>query len=122
MLSDLGTILHWWIFYLGLGLIFLPITKKIFANFFDQGYLFSKVITLLFSSYFVWLLASLKILPFYKETIWLVLLLGLIVNLMTLRKKNPQDKTRSQHLLLICVFEELIFLTTLVLWSFIRGF
>ncbi len=107
---------------MGLGLIFLPITKKIFANFFDQGYLFSKVITLLFSSYFVWLLASLKILPFYKETIWLVLLLGLIVNLMTLRKKNPQDKTRSQHLLLICVFEELIFLTTLVLWSFIRGF
>jgi len=128
MFSDLVNVFQWWIYLLGIGFIFLPITRKIFGSFFDQGYLFSKVLGILFSSYLVWLLASLKILPFYKETIWLVLILGIVVNLFIFSKKSlpPAPTTRSTThnppSLQAFVLEELIFLTTLIFWSYIRGF
>ena len=121
MFQDLGTILYWWLFTLGIGLIFLPLTRKIFVNFFDQGYLFSKVIGIMFSSYFVWLLASLKILPFYRETIWLVLITGLIVNLI-IHSRKKMGSPGSNQFKIIYLLEELMFLITLVFWSFIRGF
>jgi YYY domain-containing protein len=125
MLTDLGIILTWWIYLLGLGLIFFPLTRRIFHHFFDQGYLFAKVIGILISSYLVWILASLRILPFYRETIWLILILGVVLNLRLLTKDKSEKKslTKPAHnppnLLLA---EELIFLITLIFWSFIRGF
>lgn len=132
MLFDLANIFLWWLTVFVLGIVFFPLTKKFFGNFFDQGYLFSKVLGILFSSYLVWLLASLRILPFQKETIWLVLTIGLIVNLTLLHKKlrsfvfhsksnSPDDKYFSRTLL-IFFFEELMFLGALAFWSFIRGF
>ena len=127
MIKDLILIFDWWLMLLGLGLIFLPLTRKVFASFFDQGYLFSKVLALLFSSYLVWLLSSLKILPFYQETIWLVIILGIVANLWFSKKFSPQIPASSptSHfppLLQIFVSEELLFLFALLFWSFIRGF
>lgn len=127
MFKDLGTILYWWFFYLGIGLIFFPITKRIFSRFFDQGYLFSKVIGIGISSYLVWLLASLKILPFNRETILLVLIVGIIVNLIVSRRSpsptsHPRPTSHFSPSLSIIICEELMFLITLTVWSFIRGF
>lgn len=130
MFSDFGYIFVWWLALFGIGLVFLPLTKKLFANFFDEGYLFSKVLGILFSSYLVWLLASLKILPFHKDTIWLVITIGLLVNLVLFFRKSktstliphPQPTSHFSPTLLIFILEELIFLLTLVFWSFIRGF
>lgn len=123
MFTDLLTVLHWWFYLLGLGLIFLPLTKRVFANFFDQGYLFSKVLAILFLTYLVWLLASLKILPFYQETIWLVLILGVAFNLW-LSKKFPltTPTSTSSPSLETFVLEEFLFLATLLFWSYVRGF
>jgi len=123
MVSDLTTVFVWWAFIFGIGLIFLPLTKKIFGNFFDQGYLFSKVIGILFSSYLVWLLASLKIIPFCQEAIWLVLVLGLVVNLIFSRRPHTSPISPKSHThLKIFILEELLFFLTLVFWSYIRGF
>jgi len=33
MFPDLGFVFTWWLFIFGIGLIFLPLTKKIFADF-----------------------------------------------------------------------------------------
>ncbi len=118
MVQDLTIILKWWLFIAGIGLIFLPLTKKVFANFFDQGYLFAKVLGILFSSYFVWLFASLKILPFNQLTILLVLILGVAVNFLIFRK----NRSISRPLLIIFLLEEIMFLVTLIGWSLIRGF
>lgn len=119
MTQDLGTIVTWWIYIFGIGLIFLPLTKKIFNNFFDKGYLFSKTIGILFSSYLVWLLASLKILGFYKESIVLVMVLGLVFNIWIFSKNKNNIKEKGS--LKIFIAEELIFFVALIFWSFIRG-
>jgi len=121
MLSDLTIILFWWLTIFGIGFIFLPFTRKIFSRFFDQGYLLAKVIGILFSSYLVWLLGSLKLLPFVSSTIWWVLLAGLILNLFLI-SKNRFLITANRQLGIVWVGEELMFLLTLTAWAFIRGF
>lgn len=117
MLSDLSYVLVWWFSLFGIGLIFWPVTRKLFGRFFDQGYLFAKVLGILFSSYLVWLLATLKILPFYQETILLILTFGFIANLLLAKKEISDSKPK----LAILVAEELMFLVGIIIWSFVRG-
>lgn len=121
MLSDLGAVFYWWFFIFVIGLAFLPLTKKIFSAFFDQGYLFAKALGILFSSYLVWLLGSLKILPFSSLTIWLVLALGAIFNLISVIKNRSLLRAGSS-LKLVWLGEELLFFVTLSFWSLVRGF
>ncbi|MDD2689488.1 MAG: DUF2298 domain-containing protein [Candidatus Omnitrophica bacterium] len=119
--NDFLIILLWWTYLFLVGLIFLPFTARIFKVFFDRGYLFSKAIGLLIPSYFVWLVSSLKILPFSRGTILLCIFsIGAIIflnssgfNELKLLLKEKQK---------IFVHEEAIFLFMLVFWAFIRGF
>ncbi|MFH1841140.1 MAG: class I SAM-dependent methyltransferase [Candidatus Shapirobacteria bacterium] len=53
-------IITWWLALFIIGLIFLPLTVKIFPRFFDQGYLFSKIIGLVVLTFTLWFLSVLK--------------------------------------------------------------
>jgi len=117
MLADLTTIFYWWALLFGLGIVFLPLTRRLFAKFFDQGYAFSKILALLLISYPVWLLGSLRALPFFPETIWLIILGWLVFNYCKLKMAKPK-----QSLLNIWALEEVLFLIGLIVWSIIRGF
>lgn len=123
MLGDLPVIATWWIYLFGLGLFFLPLTRKIFRPFFDQGYLFSKVLGIAISAYLVWLLASLKILPFFRESILLVLTIGLVANLwLATRDKTKPSPWKDKQFWTILIGEELLFFLGLTAWSWVRGF
>ena len=65
---------NWYIWIFALGLLFFPITKKVFSSFIDSGYAFSKIIAILSLSYLTFLFGFLKILPFERMSI-----LGLIL-------------------------------------------
>lgn len=119
MFSDLSSVLVWWFALFGIGIIFLPLTNKLFSKLFDQGYLFSKVLGILFSTYLVWLLASLKISPFVIRTIVIVLVVCLLGNLFLLIKNKELFKNKRK--IIIWVGEELIFFLALVFWSYIRA-
>jgi uncharacterized membrane protein len=121
MFSDLGIVFTWWLYILGMGIVFLPLTRRIFQRFFDQGYLFTKVLGIAVSSYLVWLLGSLKISPFTQQTIWIVLALGLIINLF-LVVRNRSLITGSRSLFFVWILEEVLFFTALAAWAIIRGF
>jgi uncharacterized membrane protein len=118
MLADLKTIFVWWVSLFGIGLIFLPLSQRLFSRFFDQGYLFAKVLGILFSSYLVWLLASLKILPFSSLTIYLSLGLGFLGNLLLWRRHSSLSKPPW----IAWLVEEGSFFLALTAWSFVRGF
>jgi len=120
MINGLLNILYWWFVLFGLGLIFLPLTAKIFKNFFDKGYLFSKVIAIAILSYVVWLGAHLKIIPFTQSEILVITgLFALIITLISLKKSSFKGKIAN--LWLIFIGEELMFLLALIFWSYIRG-
>ena len=76
-----------------MGAVFLPLTSRIFSKFFDRGYAFSKTIAILVTSYLVWLLGSLKVLPFGTAGIWLVLFVGIGVNLYLFFRDRRNDRT-----------------------------
>ncbi len=115
--KDLPTILYWWSLLFALGVVFLPLTRRLFSNFFDQGYALSKVLGLLLVSYSVWLLASLKILPFFSETIWLIIIGFAGWNYIKI--KNLKFKIKNLKTIFL---EETLFLLCLILWSWVRGF
>lgn len=133
MVQDLFTILYWWLILFGAGLVFLPLTYRLFSKFWDLGYAFSKVLGILLISYVIWLLGSLKLLPFSRESVLLVTIGWLVFNLFLVKgvkgSKIPsrsgvplRGKRFKGSKIKIFVAEELLFLACLIFWSFIRGF
>jgi uncharacterized membrane protein len=124
MLADLTLIFSWWFLIFTLGLISLPFTFFIFQKFWDKGYLFSKIISLVISTYLIFVGGVFKILTFTKINILLILLLLFFINIFFLRQKNnfklflKTIKEKSK----IFLFEEILFFSILVIWSLIRAF
>jgi len=122
MMYDFNYIILWWLYILLIGLIFLPLTMRLFNRFFDKGYLFSKTIGLAISSYLVWLFASFKLLPFTREVLWIALICTFAAILFIFKGyKQYISLIHSPRLIFSFAAEELIFFSALVFWAFLRG-
>lgn len=125
MSQDFLTIFRWWILLFEIGIIFLPVTFLLFKNFADKGYIFSKVLGYLAVSWVIWILGSLKILPFSYENSWGVLgILGMLgwgglLHTSRVRLEIVDSLKASWKLIL---FEEVLFFAALTAWAFIRGY
>ncbi len=110
--------LNWYFFVLILGLIFFPITKKIFGKFFfDSGYPFSKTIAIIVLSYIIFNLSFFKIIPFEKNSLLILLILASLFNLKLFKKEKRLSKSEFK----IIIFEEMLFLIAFIFWVIIRG-
>ena len=78
--------LIWWLMTVMIGMIFMPITGKLFARFKDGGWMFSKVLGIFVSGYVMWVLSSLHVLKFYSRNCWLVLAMCLAANVIVVVK------------------------------------
>ena len=119
ILSDLLNIFKFWSTFFIIGIIFLPLTSVIFKNFKDKGYIFSKIIGLIFISYSIFILSSLKLLNFSLYSILLILLLYFFLNLYLFKKFDFKNLLKQNFKIIIV--EELIFIITLIFWSYVRG-
>lgn len=117
--NDFTTILKWWLFLFGIGLLFLPLTSNIFSQFFDRGYIFAKSIGIAIVSYFVFTLSVFHILTFSTQTILIVILVVFVVDIYILWNKKI---ALSQKGIRIIVFQEVFFLLSLLFWSYIKSF
>lgn len=112
--------LQWYLTLLTIGVVFTPLTKKIFKSFsFDFGYPFAKTLGIILLSYFVFVLGIIKILPFNYFSLIFSLCLFAIINWF-IHKKNKKPRTTSRELQIIVV-EEFLFLFCLFFWTFIRS-
>jgi len=118
-IQDYIYILQWWFPIFLLGLIFFPITSVIFESFFDKGYIFSRVIALGTISYLSLVVSDLHVLKFNPFSILSIVTILLIVNILIWNKKRG-FKLNSQIIYAV-IFEELLFICGIVLWSFVRG-
>ncbi len=118
--NDFYIFIFWWLCLLVLGLVFLPITAKIFHKFHDRGYLFSKVIGIGLSSYLMWFLSSIKLLKFKAYSCIIVVLIFLIVNYIVFQKANAKSLIREKTSTYLN--QEIIFFAILALAIYIRGF
>jgi len=111
---------QWYLTLLTIGIVFTPLTKKIFKSFnFDLGYPLAKTIGILLLSYFVFVLGIIKILPFTRLGLIFSLCLFAIINGFIYVKNKKLLIKRSQ--LLIIIVEEVIFIVCLFFWTYIRS-
>lgn len=117
------TALQWYFFLLILGVIFIPLTKKVFNKFFDWGYPFAKTLAILFLSYSIFSLGVLKILPFYQESLLFLSLLFLAVNIFFYKSfsLSSSGKKQKKRRIKLVIFEEILFFVAFYFWVFIRG-
>jgi len=118
--SDIFIVIKWWIMLFAIGIAFLPLTSLIFSNFFDKGYIFSKIIGIAFISYAVFILGFLKILPFETQKVFLIAGIFILINIF-IKKKIPLSNIKIKSLLPIFILEECIFIAILLFWSFIHA-
>ncbi|MDR1559507.1 MAG: DUF2298 domain-containing protein, partial [Clostridiales bacterium] len=111
-----------WLVLFGLGVIFIPLTGVIFKRFAAKGYIFAKIIGIAVSGYTLWILASLKILPFRAWTAYLVILVCFVVNIYINKKNRVYESVfKDKDLLKRVVFQEALFIFALFYWSYLKG-
>ncbi len=116
--------LQWYFPLLIIGIVFTPLTKKIFKSFgFDLGYPFAKILGIILLSYLVFVLGVIKILPFNRFALIFILCLFALINFFIYKKNKKSTKNQSpavNHLPMI-ILEEFLFLFSLFLWTFVRS-
>lgn len=121
-MNDLVYIFEWWLLFLFLGIINLPFTRQVLSNFFDKGYAFSKILSSLFITFFVFLIGIFRIYPFNTSSILFSILIVGILNLLIIRKGWKDLGSDIQKNIFGILTSELLFLFGLMFWSIIRGF
>ncbi len=124
MLADFKFIIFWWLNLFLLSLITLPFVVSIFRNFWDKGYAFAKIFSLIIITYLLFVFGVLKLITFTSFGIYGLLAILILISLLYLsRPKNMAAfKKIIQKDWPKFLFQEIIFLTILILWSYVRGF
>jgi len=124
MLADLFSILTWWSTIFILGLVSFPLLFFTFKKFYDRAYLFSKIITPIILAFLLLLFGTLRILPFNLISIYSLLVIFLLADLILLLRKKNYKKFFSfiKKRYKLILFQELLFFLFLAAWSFIRAF
>lgn len=120
--SDLFFILNWWLIFFIFGLFFLPLTFSIFSDFFDRGYIFSKIIGVIIVSYLLFVFGIIHLFKFTNIiSVFLLFLSGLFnyIFYFFFKKQTIKNLFGKWKIFLL---EELFFLLSLFFWSSIRSF
>lgn len=103
-----------------LGIVFFPISRKLFPDFIDQGYAFSKTIAILIISYITFILGLAKILPFSQESLFVLIGIFAVVTFV-IQRRTSWPHALTKRVLFLIVFEEILFIISLIFLAFVRG-
>ncbi|MFZ2153600.1 MAG: DUF2298 domain-containing protein [Microgenomates group bacterium] len=123
-LTDFNYIFFWWLVYFVFGMAGLPLTFYFFGKFWDKGYIFAKTIGLVITTFFILVFGIFKLIPFSSVSVVFLMMATALIGLILLKQKNTLNTFNSiiRTHWKIFLFEEIIFLLILTLWSYIRGF
>src|SRR5579872_4574995 len=116
----LQQVFQWWCVLFLIGIIFLPFVTKLFASFFDKGYIFAKIVGLIFISYVMMVLGSAHIAPFTLPTLLGILLFSLLIQGIIAQKTQFIPVVAKTWKIFLS--EEVIFFVALFFWSYIKSF
>jgi len=112
---------YWWFILFFLGIIFYPLTKRVFFNFFDFAYPFAKVLALISISYIIYVLSTLKILSFSRFNLVLIIFGFFILNFFILIKIRNKKEKKFLWQFFVIIVEEFLFIAAFFFWVFIRS-
>jgi len=144
-MSDILLVIQWWSALFFVGVAAFPLTKRLFDDWHDQGYFFSKAVGFAVVSYIVFLLGILRIAPFTSLTIYIALggtfVLGLFLSIFKIQFPNHKEisnlkfqtffencKLKIENLrknewrsIGLILLEELFFFLALLFWSWVKA-
>ncbi len=110
----------WWLTVLILGWLAFPIAFIAMRGLADRGYVFSKILALLLLAYAAWVAGSLRLLPFTRGTLLLMVLILGAVAAVIVRARSGQIvafvRAQRQHIL----FVEGLFFLFYLFFIFVR--
>ncbi|OGM15863.1 hypothetical protein A2V56_05355 [Candidatus Woesebacteria bacterium RBG_19FT_COMBO_42_9] len=121
MQSDFFSVFIWWVILFSLGIFSFPLTWRILGKFFDSGYGVSKIIGILTTSYLVFLISVLHILPFGLSSVFGVFGLSIVANFIIYTKYKKEIKEAFRKKIKVFILEELLFFAGLFAWSYVRA-
>lgn len=116
--ADFINVLIWHFAIFSIGLLFFFPSRIIFSHFYDKGYIFAKSLGLSIVSYVLFILGSIKLLPFSTVSIYAILSFALVINIYFFRKKIKFEKGEIRRY----IYLEIFFFLSLLFWSYIKGF
>ncbi len=120
-IADFLTSFQWWGYIFVIGVIFFPLTSRLFSGFADKGYPFAKIIGMVVISYIVLVLGVTHIAPFTQLTVLITTILCTVAITVVLIK-FPQKLITSLPQFILIFFEECIFLGGMLFWAHIRAY
>lgn len=114
--------LSWYFYLLLVGIIFFPLTRRIFRQSLDGGYAFAKIIGIIVLSYSMFVLGAFRLVPFTREAILGVLAVVAFFSYRNAFKGDILAKLeKSSSLINWIIIEEGLFFCGLLLWTLVRG-
>ena len=119
--DDLGFFLAWWLAFTVVGWLAWPLAARIFPGG-DNGYLLAKPLGLALSTLLLWSLSYIKVLPFHRWSITLVLcIMGLMAWLFKEGWRKLDGAWSDHRQMRRAAAGELLFGAALLFWTFARG-
>lgn len=118
-MQDLFIILQWWFVFFSIGIIFLPFTAQIFASFHDKGYIFSKIVGIAIISYLVFILSTIRIIPFSLLSTLSTIFILIALNIFILIRFRVLSQIQTSWKIIL--LEEILFFLALLFWAYIRA-
>jgi len=117
-------VLVWWAALLFIGLMYYPLSNMIFSSFTDRGFILSKAIGLAASSYLLWIMSFLKVLPIsWLACFGVAAVPGVLLYIYALSSRQRTKALLPDSDALQWIFTgESIFLFSLCFWTYLRGF
>ena len=120
--GDAVSYLGWWFALTVMGLVFLPLSARLFKGIPDSGWTFAKPLALAAISLTMWVLSSVHILPFRQiSLIALVVVAALLLYLPGKGYRKAQEAFSTTARIRSIAFQEFLFGGGLLFWTYARG-
>ena len=124
--ADLMVFIRWYIMLVGSTVIGYPITSKLFKDFSNTGYVFSKILGFLIPGILVFFLCNLSIFKFSGSLCFLVFVFCLLISIFYYGYKyirSDKKQRKDVYDKISKLFKiEVLFLVFLIIISYIKGF
>ncbi len=119
-LSSLGYAITWYIYLFWLGIVFYPLVKLVLGRtFFDDGYAFSKIVSIVLLSYFT--LVATQLFEFTRVFLFTSLFTFATLEYFLISKYFPKFKLLEKKSIKKIVGVEILFILSFAFWIFVRG-
>lgn len=113
----------WWLLALLMGMVFMPLTGRLFAGFQDKGWMFSKVIGIGLTGFVTWFSVSVKLLKFTTMTCVAVsIVCGILCLLLFLWQNKKGISCYPEEGWNLVFWQEILFFAIFLMWVYIAGF